>query len=144
MADYKDILSDLFGAVADKVKEATKGTEVEALYEDGKEFARGAGNLAKTKLALSSDQDELRRTYLEIGKLYYEEARDNPDEYFAPLFNKIEELNKSIAEKQAAVAELKKSLVPPKIDEAVDPLEVSDVEDNDGEKPEVIEFGKKQ
>ena len=131
MADYKDLINGILGDVTDKLKDVTRGTEAEAIIDDGKEFVRDAGNYAKMKFNIASAQEELRRTYLEIGRLYYEENRDNPSDLFAPLFDRIELLTTDIESKKIVADDLRSNLKFKKTANFEEPLEVIETEKKD-------------
>ena len=131
MADYKDLINGILGDVTDKLKDVTRGTEAETIIDDGKEFVRGAGNYAKMKFNIASAQEELRRTYLEIGRLYYEENRDNPNDLFAPLFDRIELLTTDIESKKIVADDLRSNLKFKKTANFEEPLEVIEIEKKD-------------
>ena len=107
MADYKDILSGTFGRLADKVKETASSTGVLDVYAQGANRAKAFGQLTKLTLELNGEHEELQRIYTEIGRLYYEQAKDAPEGFFVPLFEQANRVTGSIREKRAKIDELK-------------------------------------
>lgn len=110
MADYKDIIAGTIKNLAGKVKDVAESSTVRGIYEHGAERAKAYGSIAKLTLEISGDTEELRRAYTEIGKLYFEQARENPEGFFAPLFEKVEEINARIHSNEDAIAELKEQI----------------------------------
>lgn len=134
MADYKDIItgtiSNLVGKVkevaespnvkevvdkvkvaaedtVDKVREATEGSTVKEVYEQGASRVKSYGRIAKLSLEMNGDYEELKRVYTEIGKLYYEQHKDAPEGFFAPLFAQAEEISARIERTEAEVEAMK-------------------------------------
>ena len=107
MADFKNILNGTFGKLVDKAKEVVDSSNVRDIYAQGATRAKSYGRIAKLTLELNGNNDELKRIYAEIGKLYYQQAKDAPEGYFAPLFAQAEDMVAVIAAKEAEIAELK-------------------------------------
>ena len=107
MADYKDILSGTFGKLADKVKETANSTGVLDVYAQGANRAKAFGQLTKLTLELNGEHEELQRIYTEIGRLYFEQAKDAPEGFFVPLFEQANRVSDSIRAKRAKIDELK-------------------------------------
>ena len=126
MADYKDIingtLSSLKGIVknvagsetvtkiVDKVKEGAESTGVKEVYAQGISRTRSYGRIAKLNLAINGENEELGRVFSEIGKLYFEQAKDDPQGFFAPLFAQAGQLQDSIRAKQQEIDAMKAEL----------------------------------
>ena len=123
MADYKDIItgtiSNIMGKVKEvaenpsvkdavdkvkaaaedtvgKVKEAAEGSTVKEVYEQGASRVKSYGRIAKLNLEMNGDYEELKRVYTEIGKLCYDQFKDAPEGFFAPLFAQVEEISTRI------------------------------------------------
>ena len=107
MADYKDIINGTLNSIVDKVKEVAGSDKVRSFYEQGTSKAKSYGRIAKLSLELNGDSEELKRIYTEIGKLYYEQAKDAPEGFFAPLFAQAAELNERITAKEEEIDALK-------------------------------------
>ena len=69
--------------------------------------AKSAARIAKLSMEINAEKDTIKKAYLEIGKLYYEMNRDNPDGFFAQLCDEVTVANAEIAAKEAEIAELK-------------------------------------
>ncbi len=101
MADVNEIKEKVIstlGMVADSAKE---------LAEKAADKAKSAARIAKLSMEINGEKDSIKKAYLEIGKLYYEMNRDNPDGFFAQLCDEITVANAEIAAKEAEIAELK-------------------------------------
>ena len=107
MADYKELLGGTLGKLADKVKETASSTGVLDVYAQGASRAKAFGQLTKLTLELNGEHEELQRIYAEIGRLYFEQAKDAPEGFFVPLFEQADRVTGSIREKRAKIDELK-------------------------------------
>ena len=134
MADYKDIIagtiSNLMGKVKEvaenpnvkeavdkvkaaaedtvgKVKEAAEGSTVKEVYDQGASRVKSYGRIAKLSLEMNGDYEELKRVYTEIGKLCYDQFRDAPEGFFAPLFAQVEEISARIERSEAEIEAMK-------------------------------------
>ena len=101
--------SDAVTGAVERVKDAAANTSVLEVYEKGAQRAKSFGSATKTTLDLNRDHKELERIFAEIGKLYYEQAKDAPEGFFAPLFLQVETLHDAIAAKEAEVEAYKTS-----------------------------------
>ena len=127
MADYKDIIAGTIKNLAGKVKDVAESGTVRGIYEQGAERAKAYGTIAKLTLEVNGDAEELKRVYTEIGKLYFEQNRENPEGFFTSLFSQVEEFNARIHEKEDTINELKARL---EADKAADiDVEIGDFED---------------
>ena len=134
MADYKDIitgtLTNLVGKVKEvaespnvkeavdkvkaaaedtvgKVKEAAEGSTVKEVCEQGASRVKSYGRIAKLSLEMNGDYEELKRVYTEIGKLCYDQFKDAPEGFFAPLFAQVEEISARIERSEAEIEAMK-------------------------------------
>ena len=107
MADYKDIISGTINSIVGKVKEVAESGAVRDSYENGANRAKSNGRIAKLALEHNGENEELKRVYTEIGRLYYEQAKDAPEGFFAPLFAQAEEICGRIAAKEDEINSLK-------------------------------------
>ena len=107
MADYKDILSGTLSKLADKVKETASSTGVLDVYAQGANRSKAFGQLTKLTLELNGEHEELQRIYTEIGRLYFEQAKDTPEGFFVPLFEQANRVSDNIRAKRAKIDELK-------------------------------------
>ena len=96
MADYKDIITGTLNNIVGKVKEVADSGAIKDIYEHGANRAKSYGQMAKLSLEINGDSEELKRVYAEIGRLYYDQAKDAPVGFFAPLFEQAAALIESI------------------------------------------------
>ena len=129
MADYKDKItgtvgtilhkakeiaeSDAVSGAVGKVREAAAGTGILEVYEKGTQRAKSFGSATKLTMDLNRDHRELNRVFSEIGKLYYEQAQNAPEGFFAPLFEQVGVLKETISAKEAEIAAYKASFESP-------------------------------
>ena len=106
MADYKE----LFGSLVNKAKDVMESSGVAEVYQKGASRTKAYSRIARLTLDLNGQADELRKVYTEIGKLYFEQARDNPQGCFAPLFAQAGKLLDELKAKETELDELKAGL----------------------------------
>ncbi len=106
MADYKE----LFGSLVNKAKDVMESSGVAEVYQKGASRTKAYSRIARLTLDLNGQADELRKVYTEIGKLYFEQARDNPQGCFAPLFAQAGKLLEELKAKETELEELKAGL----------------------------------
>lgn len=80
-----------FEKLLNKVSELTqtgiaKGKE---LADEGVAKAKELKEIGKLKVENATEQENIKKAYLEIGRLYYAEHGENPDEAYAGLCEKI-------------------------------------------------------
>lgn len=132
MADYKDIISGTINSIVGKVKEVAESGAVRDIYENGANRAKSYGRIAKLALELNGENEELKRVYTEIGRLYYEQAKDAPEGFFAPLFAQAEEICGRIAAKEDEISALKADVAAATgCDEADIDVEIGEFDDFD-------------
>ena len=108
MADYKE----LFGSLVSKARDVMENSGVTEVYQKGASRTKAYSRIARLTLDTNSQADELRKVYTEIGRLYFEQARQNPEGVFAPLFAQAAKLMDELKAKEAELEELKSSLRP--------------------------------
>lgn len=132
MADYKDIITGTINSIVGKVKEVAESGAVRDIYENGASRAKSYGRIAKLALELNGENEELKRVYTEIGRLYYEQAKDAPEGFFAPLFAQAEEICGRIAAKEDEINSLKADVAAATgCDEADIDVEIGEFDDFD-------------
>ena len=89
---------------AGKAADATKDLAGKAADK-----AKTGGRIAKLSMEVAQEKENLKKTYLEIGKLYYDTHKDNPDGFFIQLCEEVAAAEGVIAEKEAEIAQLKDS-----------------------------------
>ena len=132
MADYKDIISGTINSIVGKVKEVAESGAVRDIYENSANRAKSYGRIAKLALELNGENEELKRVYTEIGRLYYEQAKDAPEGFFAPLFAQAEEICGRISAKEDEINALKADVAAATgCDEADIDVEIGEFDDFD-------------
>lgn len=107
MADYKDIITGTLNSLIGKVKDVTESGTVRSVYDKGANRAKAYARIAKLTLELNGENEELKKVYTEIGRLYYEQAKDAPEGFFASLFSQVDEITGKIVAKQEEIDSLK-------------------------------------
>ncbi|MGM9527477.1 MAG: hypothetical protein ACI3UZ_03965 [Oscillospiraceae bacterium] len=101
MADFNNlkgaVLSTL-GNVAGKTRD---------FAEKAADKAKDVTKLAKLNLELNSAKEALEKTYAEIGRLYYDTRKNDPDSFFVQLCEEVTISNENIARLQIELDELK-------------------------------------
>lgn len=100
---------DIAEKTADKTKDIAEKTveAVKDLAEKTADKAKASARIAKLNIEIAGEKDNMKKTYLEIGKLYYDTCKDNPEGFFIQLCEEIALAEKNIADKQAEIALLK-------------------------------------
>ncbi len=106
MADYKDFL----GSLVNKARDVMDSSGVAEVYQKGASRTRAYSRIARLTLDLNGQADELRKVYTEIGKLYFEQAAEDPQGCFAPLFAQAGKLREEMKAREAELEELKAGL----------------------------------
>ena len=77
------------------------------LAEAGMSKAKEVGEIAKLNLAIASEEENIKKAYIEIGKLYYAAKSLNPDPEYAEFCVKIGEGKAKIDLNKAKIAQIK-------------------------------------
>ena len=96
MADYKSILKGTLNSVTKKAKDYVESGSLKEAYDKGSTTARCYANIAKLSLQINGELEEENKVFIEIGRLCYDENRDNPDGRYAPLFDELKALDERI------------------------------------------------
>ena len=110
MKDYRDMLSSLKDkvvdaagkAVSDEVRDKVAG----AAHTVG-ERAKYASRMTRLTVDCNAELERIKRTYTEIGRLYYENYRDTADAFLAELCQQVTDANARVAELEAQMDELR-------------------------------------
>ena len=98
--DLKKMAADAAGTIADKsivfAKKAADKT-------------KAAARAAKLSAEIAVERDSIKKNYTEIGKLYYEKYKDNPDEEMAQAISEVSISMAIIESKKSEIEELKKT-----------------------------------
>lgn len=101
MFDFNNIknkVMDSLNKAADTTKDfADKATDK----------AKDVSRIAKLTFEISSEKEVIRKAYSEIGRLYYETHKDDPESVFIQLCDEVSLAQENIAAKEAEINELK-------------------------------------
>jgi len=75
------------------------------------EKAKILGKITKLKTEIAMEKDTVRKSFVEIGKLYYEKHKDNPTPEMTQAVEEITLSLQIVADKKLEVEALKKELV---------------------------------
>ena len=78
-----------------------------SLAEVGVNKAKEVGEVAKLNLNIVSEEENIKKAYIEIGKLYYAGNSLNPDPAYAEFCKKIGESKVKIELNKTKIAEIK-------------------------------------
>ena len=92
MSDYKSIIKGTIQSISDKAKDLADSGAVRDIYDKGTGKAKAAVGVAKLTMEYNGQAEDLKKAYTEIGKLYYEENCKNPQGFFVPLFERVDEI----------------------------------------------------
>lgn len=121
MKDYRDMLSSLKDKVVDVAGKATVAvTDVagKAVSDEMRDKVAGAAHavgdrakyashMARLTVDCNAELERVKRTYTEIGRLYYENYRDTADAFLAELCQQVTDANAHVAEMEAQMDELR-------------------------------------
>ena len=128
MANYRDIINGTLSTLAGKVKDVAETTGVRGIYDRGVSRAQSYARVAKLSLAINGDSEELKKVYTEIGKLYFEQERSDPQGIYAALFRQAEEITARLKEKKDELDAMKAEYEAEKAAEGIE-VEIGDFED---------------
>ena len=103
MKDFNEIKNAVLSSIG-KAADAGKGIANKAADK-----AKSGARIAKLSVEIASEKENLKKAYIEIGKLYYDTHKDDPEGFFIQLCDEVGLAQKSIAEKEAEIEELKSS-----------------------------------
>ena len=69
--------------------------------------AKYASHMARLTVDCNAELERVKRTYTEIGRLYYENYRDTADAFLADLCQQVTDANARVAELEAQMDELR-------------------------------------
>ena len=125
MADYKELL----GSLVNKAKDVMDSSGVAEVYQKGASRTRAYSRIARLTLDMNGQAEELRKVYTEIGKLYFEQAREEPQGFFAPLFAQAGKLLDELKTKETELEELKAGLREDKPEKDIEVEITEDIQD---------------
>ena len=131
MADYKSILKGTLNSVTKKAKDYVASGSLKEAYDKGSTTARCYANIAKLSLQINGELEEENKVFIEIGRLCYDENRDNPDGRYAPLFDELKAMDERIEKMREELEAAKAAVEAGK--NGGEYAEFYDIEDDDNE-----------
>ena len=110
MKDYRDMLSSLKDKVVDVAGKAVSDEvrdKVAGAAQAVGERAKYASRMTRLTVDCNAELERVKRTYTEIGRLYYENYRDTADAFLAELCQQVTDANARVAELEAQMDELR-------------------------------------
>ena len=110
MKDYRDMLSSLKDKVVDAAGKAVSDEmrdKVAGAAQAVGERAKYASRMTRLTVDCNAELERVKRTYTEIGRLYYENYRDTADAFLAELCQQVTDANAHVAELEAQMDELR-------------------------------------
>lgn len=98
MPDFKRFAGKLAGKAAGKARTF-------ASFAASK--TKSVSRIAKLNVDIATERDSIKRVYREIGKLYYETHRDDPEGFFVQLCQEIDVSMEAIARMESEIVHLK-------------------------------------
>lgn len=101
MADLNELKQKMLaklGKAADSAKD---------LADKAADKAKVGARIAKLTMEIAAENDGLKKTYIEIGKLYYDTHKEEPEGFFIQLCEEVALAQKNIADKEAEIEALK-------------------------------------
>lgn len=101
MKDFNEIKNKLLSSIG---KAADAGKD---LAEKAADKAKAGTRIAKLSVEIATEKENMKKAYIEIGKLYYDTHKDDPEGFFIQLCDEVALAQKNIADKEAEIEELK-------------------------------------
>ncbi len=142
MKDYRDILSTLKGKVADVAGKAVSDEmrdKVAGAAQAVGERAKYASRMTRLTVDCNAELERVKRTYTEIGRLYYENYRDTADAFLAELCQQVTDANAHVAEMEAQMDELRAAAREYRPAPELYTIDAEEADDAQGIEVEVIE-----
>lgn len=110
MADINELkgtLLNTLGTVAEKTR---------SFAEKAADKAKDVTKIAKLNMEMGAEKDNIQKAYLEIGKLYYEMHKNEPDSFFVQLCDEITLANENLSKLRVELDDLKAGLTAKGVD----------------------------
>ena len=134
MSDYKDMLAGALDKMVEKVKDYTDGKSAREIYEEGVEKISGYGKRAMLMLDVTGAKEQLKKAYEDLGRQYFNDAKDSHGHEYDELFETIEELRNEIIAKEDEIDAIKYGDGSDEKDIDVEIIEYGEVVDDIGDK----------
>ena len=104
-----DSVKDFAGKAGETVKDLAgkAGDGAKELAEKTADKAKTGGRIAKLTMDVSTEKERMKKTFIEVGRLYYDLHKDAPESSFVQLCEELSVSDARIAEMEAEIAELK-------------------------------------
>lgn len=117
MSDTMGSIMNTLGSLAKKAREVgaqaietvDRDGTVRGTYIKGAERTRAYAKIARLTLELNGENEELKKIYTEIGRLYFEQNQGSAEGFFAPLFAQAETTAQKIGAIESEIEALKES-----------------------------------
>ncbi len=142
MKDYRDILSTLKDKVTDVAGKAVSDEmrdKVAGAAQAVGERAKYASRMTRMTVDCNAELERVKRTYTEIGRLYYENYRDTADAFLAELCQQVTDANAHVAEMEAQMDELRAAAREYRPAPELYTIDAEEADDAQGIEVEVIE-----
>lgn len=103
MKDFSEIKNVVLSSIG-KAADAGKGIANKAADK-----AKSGARIAKLTMEIAGEKENLKKAYTEMGKLYYDTHKDDPEGFFIQLCDEVALAQRNIAEKEAEISALKLS-----------------------------------
>lgn len=103
-------MASFFDNVKNKVSEAGKSAA---------KMTKEIADTAKLKAEINGAKSTIENAYSDIGKLYYEQKKNAPDEGYAELIAKISEASALIEKKEQEIRDIKGEVICPQCGKCV-------------------------
>lgn len=101
MANLNEIKGTVFSALG-VAAEKTRN-----FADKASDKAKDVSRITKLNFELKSAKDTMEKTYTEIGKIYYDTHKNDPEDYFLQLCEEVTTINERISAIQSEIDKLK-------------------------------------
>lgn len=137
MANYRSMIRGTASAISsvakEKIKAVSQSNKVRDVYDRGSTTAKCYANIAKLNVRINGELEEQKKVFVEIGRLYFDQHRNDPDDYFVPLFEELKAMDEKIEALRTELYEAKASIAAAR--ERDVEVEVVDVDASEDFKP---------
>ena len=114
MANYRSMIKGTASALGNKAKEkiksAAQSNKLHNVYDRSSTTARCYANIAKLNVKINGELEEQKKVFVEIGRLYFDQHRNDPEDYFVPLFEELVAMDQKIEALRTELYEAKSSI----------------------------------
>lgn len=110
MADYKSMIKGTINAIGTKAKDFAESGKMREAYDRGSTTARCYAAIARLNVQINGEVEAQKKIFTEIGHLYYDEFKGEPEGKFEILFKEIAESEKKIDEMRAELEAAKAAI----------------------------------